>query len=179
MDHLSDESLSALLDGDLDGETAAEAAAHVAACGSCRAALGELERLRDAAGALEPLSPPARVDYAVRRAVLENRPVRPPWPRWAWAPVAAAVLVAAVVLLVGRRAETARPGPVAEQPVPAELAAASAAELEQYLEGIDLAVEECEAALAENPRNPRVRSAWLAAQSSRLESYDRLVSGGD
>ncbi|MFO7652105.1 MAG: zf-HC2 domain-containing protein [bacterium] len=179
MEHLRDEQLSALLDGDLAGDEAAAAAAHVAGCGRCRGVLGELERLRDAAGALEPLEPPARVDYAIRRAVLENRPVRPFLPRWAWAPLVAAVLVAAVVLVVGRRAGTTQPGAVADRPVSAEAAAASAADVEQYLEGIDLAIEECEAALAENPRNPRVQSAWLAAQSSRVESYDRLVSGGD
>jgi hypothetical protein len=63
--------------------------------------------------------------------------------------------------------------------VPVEVAASSAADIEQYMSGLDQAIDECEVALAENPGNTRVRSALLAARASRVQSYDRLVSGGD
>jgi hypothetical protein len=49
----------------------------------------------------------------------------------------------------------------------------------EYVQGIDAAIRECAAALEENPGNPRVRSAYTGARSSRGRAMDRLISDGD
>lgn len=57
--------LSELADGALDGAQAAAVRAHLAACDACRGVAADLDRLRDAAAALGPVTPPDHVWLAV------------------------------------------------------------------------------------------------------------------
>ncbi len=183
-EHYADELLSSYLDGDLTPAEAGRVAEHVAVCPGCRRALAQVREIRDAAGALQQLEPPEWVWAAVQERLARRGRVE--WPalrvtRWTWLGVpvlaAAALLVAFVWgrhLVAGRdtRTQTAR-APVEAYEDSVELVCRS------YVAGIDQAIRECEAALAENPGNARVRQAWFGARTDRANAMDRLVSSGD
>jgi hypothetical protein len=139
--------------------------------------LEELTVLRSAAGELEQLEPSAETWYAIRRRVKPARRMRRTW-TWVWtgaATATAAVIVA--VLFVGRpgTSGTAGPAPVVAA---AEASQGLGDEYEDYLRGIDDALDEIRVALAENPGNPRVRMALYQAHQSKASALDRVISGG-
>jgi hypothetical protein len=100
---------------------------------------------------------------------------------WVGIPALAAALL--VVVLAGRVHLSVSPGKgmvVPSSELTKEMAADDAArEYQEYLSGIDRAIDECRTALDENPGNVRVRQAYLGARSNRQDAMDRLVSGGD
>jgi hypothetical protein len=55
----------------------------------------------------------------------------------------------------------------------------TAREYGEYVRGIDRAIDECRAALEENPGNVRVRAAYSGASIDRQRAMDRLASGGE
>jgi len=105
---------------------------------------------------------------------------------WVGIPALAAALL--VVALAGRVGQSARDairnvghfGHVPASELTKEMAAEDAArDYEEYVRGIDQAIDECRAALGENPGNARVRAAYSGAQSDRQSAMDRLVSEGE
>ncbi len=177
-EHYRDELLSAYLDGDLEQQLAREVEAHLADCPLCREALDELTAVRDAAGTLEALEPSQRTWYEIRRRTVERRSVRP---RWAWIAVPAAAAAALLVVVLARRPPAGGPGRFEAAGLGthgAEAAAEMVAEYDEYLHGIEEAIDECEAALAENPGNRQVRFAYLDARTSRVQALDHMASYG-
>ncbi len=176
--HHSDEILSAYLDHDLEPQLAEEVGRHLEECPECRKVLEELTAVRDAARSLEQLEPSESTWYEIQQ---RTRKRARPRLAWVWTGVAAAAAVVLVVFLVGRRpAGAPEPEEFAELPSSREkVEAGLVQEYEDYLCGLEAAIEECEAALSENPHNPRVRMAYLEARSSRVKALDMLVCGGD
>ena len=101
--------------------------------------------------------------------------------RWSLAGAAAAAVVVVAAVFVVRRpaARPVSPTPAAAVTGPESAAAGLMQEYETYVRGMDEAIEECEAALSENPQNPRVRQAYLTVQSSRADAMDAFISGGE
>jgi hypothetical protein len=55
----------------------------------------------------------------------------------------------------------------------------AAQEYSEYVRGIDQAIDECRAALAENPGNARVLAVYSGASIDRRRAMDRLASEGE
>jgi anti-sigma factor RsiW len=185
-EHDGDELLSSFLDGDLSPAEAGRIAEHVAQCPECRRTLTDMRSIRNAARALERLEPPDRTWQAIQERVRGRRADRRVrrLPAWLW--VGLPALAGAAVLLVVLWSRGSAPAGKARElagnrrALSVDKAAADAAvEYGKYVQGIDEAIRECEAAMAENPGNARVRSAYLGARSSRAGAMDRLASGGD
>jgi hypothetical protein len=186
--HCSEEMLSAYLDGDLESEEAGRTAEHVAECPVCRQALTQVRTIRDAASTMEQMVPSDRTWHVIqeRIRVARSRPRFAPRLLWVAVPALAAALL--LVVLAGRVGQSARGtirnvGHFGHVPAPeltGEMAAEDAArEYQEYVRGIDRAIDECRTALDENPGNVRVRRAYIGASSNRQGAMDRLVSGGD
>ena len=177
--HRDVELLSALLDDDLEPGQAAEVRGHVDTCDRCRQVLEQLAAIREAAAGLEQLDPAPATWFEIQRRIQKRRRPRLAW-FWAGVPAAAAAAVLVVVLVGSQPEKKPRIRAVAiEEPTTDEEAAdALAHEYDEYLRGIDEALRECRAAMAENPRNPRVRLAYLNAHETRMTALDRLASGG-
>ncbi|MBN1511983.1 MAG: hypothetical protein JXB13_08200, partial [Phycisphaerae bacterium] len=60
-----------------------------------------------------------------------------------------------------------------------EVAEVAAQEYSEYVRGIDRAIDECRAALVENPGNARVLAVYSGASIDRRRAMDRLASGGE
>lgn len=137
--------------------------------------LAEFAALRAAALELEQLEPSPETWHAIRRRVMPERRLRPAW-IWAGAAAVAATLVAVVFL--------GRPGPGRADRLAALATAAPEAtrelgeQYDDYLRGIDDALDEIRAAMDENPGNARVQMALYRAHRSRSDALDRVVSGG-
>jgi anti-sigma factor RsiW len=180
MDHLSDEVLSAFVEGDLAATEAGQVAEHVAGCARCREAVTDLRALREGARSLEVLEPSPRVWQAIQERVAHRSRAR----HWLWlgAPALAAVVVLAFVFGV-RTGNLAKTVLHASKPKPAlsdqAVAARAQQDYQEYVRGIEAAMNECRAAMQENPGNARVRAAYDGAQSGRAATMDRLVSDGD
>ena len=201
--HCSEEILSAYLDGDLGAEVAGTTAEHLAECEVCRQSLAEVRAVRDAAPAMEELIPPDRVWRAIqsrlrlrsRMQSSESQPRPRPQPKsmafWVGVPALAATLL--VVFLAGgfghwirvpfssaaSAGRAATPSVRVPQLSATGAAEETAREYGEYVRGIDRAIEECRAALEENPGNLRVRAAYAGASANRQRATDRFVSGGE
>ncbi len=181
--HCSEEILSAYLDGDLESEAAGTTAEHLAECEVCRQTLAQVRSIRDAAPGIEQLVPPDWVWSAIQERIHRSRRRSRQLTRlfWIGAPALAAALL--VVVLVGRgrfRSLPGRGGAVAASDLSVNNATEETArEYGEYVRGIDRALDECRAALAENPENARVRAAYAGASTNRRRAMDRLVSGGE
>lgn len=142
--------------------------------------LDELRALRQAAAALERLEPSPAVWFGIRQRLArpEHR-----YRRWVWAGATAAAAALLVVVIAGRTSP--KPGSrfasrAAALPRTREAADAGlAVHYRDYLAGVDAAIVEIEAALAENPNNPRVRLAYAGAQTARARSLDQFCYGGN
>ncbi len=175
--HHSDETLSAFIDGDIEPEQAERVGQHLESCPLCRETVAELTAIRDTARGLEQLEPSAQTWYRIKRRV--ERRTGLIW-RWSLAGAAAVAAVAVAVVVVKSHTAARPDAHVAATYLSREAAAAIlAAEHEAYIRGIDEAIEECEAAMAENPRNMRVRTVYLAALSSRASAMDLFGAGGN
>jgi anti-sigma factor RsiW len=188
--HCSEEVLSAYLDGDLEAEVAGATAEHLAECEVCRQSLADVRAVRDAAPAMEELVPPDRVWRAIRDRIQGSRSRRRSLMRacWVGVPALAALLV---VFLAGGfghwvRVPPGSPASGGRASAPgvavAELSRTGAAEQTareygEYVRGIDRAIEECRAAMEENPGNLRVRAAYAGASINRQRVTDRLGFG--
>lgn len=193
--HCSEETLSAYLDGDLESGAAGTTAEHLAECPVCRHTLAQVRAIRDAAPAMEQFVPPDRVWGAIRERIRGSRRRSLSLARlfWVGVPVLAGVLL--VATLVGWFGEPARDAvravahlgraPVSGAAVAmAELdegraAEEAAQEYSEYVRGIDQAIDECRAALAENPGNARVLAVYSGASIDRRRAMDRLASEGE
>lgn len=181
-EHCSEEVLSAYLDGDLRSEAAGRAAEHLAECEVCRCSLAQIRSIRDAAAGMEQPVLPDRMWGAVQERIRASRARGRRLARLYWLGVPALAATLLIVVLAGRARTSGLPtsGMAAAT---SELSRQQAAEetvreYREYVHGIDRAVDECRAALDENPGNARVRTAYLGAQSGRQNAMDRLVSGG-
>ena len=196
--HCSEEILSSYLDGDLASEDAGRTAEHLAECEVCRRALAEVRAIRDAAPEMAQLAPADRVWGAIRERLgpkLEapknderrtKNEERSSARRglaglyWFGAPALAAALL--IVVLVVRTHTPAEPGrgmsPVASELNRDNAAVQTARDYGAYVRGIDHAIDECRAAMDENPGNARVRAAYNGASADRRRAIDRLTSGG-
>jgi anti-sigma factor RsiW len=181
--HCSEEILSAYLDGDLESEEAGRTAEHVAECPVCRRSLAQVRTIRDAASEMEQMVPSNGTWHAIQERIRAARSRPRLGPRLLWVAVPALAAALLLVVLPGRVRQNSgtRPGiaaPASE--LTGEMAADDAArEYEEYVRGIDQAIDECRTALGENPGNARVRAAYSGAQSNRQSAMDRLVSGGE
>jgi len=178
--HYGDEVLSAHLDRDLESATARELERHLAGCPVCRTALEQLMAIRAAAAGLPALEPSAATWFAIRRRTAPRPRFRLPWV-WVGIPAAAAAALLVVVMVQGQRAVKAKRFETAQRgKYGADAAAELAAEYGSYIHGINEAIDECEAALAENPSNERVKMAYASAHASRARAMDHMASyGGD
>ena len=181
--HCSEEILSAYLDGDLESEEAGRTAEHVAECPVCRRSLAQVRAIRDAASEMEQMVPSNGTWYAIQERIRAAKSRPRLWPRLLWVAVPALAAALLLVVLPGRVWQNPGTRPGIATPAP-ELTGAMAAddaalEYEEYVRGIDRAIEECRTALDENPGNVRVRQAYLGATSNRQDAMDRLVSGGE
>ncbi len=178
MEHLSDEVLSAYIEGDLTAAESGEVAEHIAGCPRCREAVADIRVLRDEARALPLREPSPELWQRISARVSQRRGAV----RWYWFGVpalAAAVLLAFVMgLRLGNFAKTRL---IAGKPARSEFVAAAQVQrdYQDYVRGIEAAIRECEAALQENPGHPRVRAAYVGAQSGRNLTMDRLAADGD
>ena len=180
--HCSEEILSAYLDGDLESEAAGRTAEHLAECEVCRRSLAEVRAIRDAAPGMEQLLPPERVRVAIQERIRGTRIRSRRLARLFWVGVPALAAALLIVFLAGRAHSPAMPGRGMAAAV-SELSQDKAAEetareYGEYVRGIDLAIDECRAALDENPGNARVMAAYSGASSDRRRAMDRLVSEG-
>lgn len=182
-EHCSEEVLSAYLDGDLRSEAAGRAAEHLAECEVCRRAIAQIRTIREAAAGMEQLAPPDRMWGQVQGRVRASRARGRRLARLCWLGVPALAATVLVVVLVGRVRTSGLPasGMAAATSELSQQQAAeeTAREYREYVRGIDRAVDECRAALDENPGNVRVRTAYDGARSGRQNAMDRLVSGGN
>jgi hypothetical protein len=137
---------------------------------------------------MEQIVPPDRtwraIQERIHRSGVRNRRLG----RLLWVGIPALATALLVVALAGRSGKSARDtirnaGHFGHVPAPEltkEMAADDAArEYQEYVRGIDRAIDECRTAMGENPGNVRVRQAYLGARSNRQEAVDRLVSGGE
>ena len=181
--HCSEEILSAYLDGDLESDEAGRVAEHVAECPVCRQALTQVRTIRDAASTLDQIVPSDRTWQVIQERIraARSRPRLAPRLLWVAVPALAAALLFVVLPGRVRQNSATRPGIIgAASELTGEMAAEDAArEYQEYVSGIDRAIDECQTALDENPGNARVRAAYSGAQSNRQSAMDRLVSGGD
>ncbi len=180
--HCSEENLSAYLDGDLESETAGTTAEHLAECEVCRKTLAQVRAIRDAAPGMEQLVPPERVWGAIQERLRGSRARGRRLTRLLWVGVPALAATLLVVVLAGRSNLPVVPGRSAAMAVSGlskeQVAEETARDYEEYMRGIDHAIDECRTALVENPGNTRVRAAFSGARSNRQNAMDRLVSGG-
>ena len=193
--HCSEEILSAYLDGDLEFEESGRTAEHLAECEVCRHALAQVRAIRDSAPRMEQLVPPERVWGAIQERIHGSRARRWPLTRLFWIGVPALAAALLVVVWAGGFGQPVRdtirnvvhvghgPAPVMANVVPGpsedNLADETAREYGEYVRGIDRAIDECRAALDENPANARVRAAFSGASTDRQHAVDRLASGGE
>jgi anti-sigma factor RsiW len=114
-------SIHELVDGTIGAIRRAELEQHLDGCEACRALVSDLERIRDAAGALPEMRPPDRVWLQLAgRLRQEGRittaiaPERPNRTYAAWLAIAAALVIAvgSAVLLLVPRATTPAPSQV-------------------------------------------------------------------
>jgi anti-sigma factor RsiW len=192
--HCSEETLSAYLDGDLESEASGKTAEHLAECEVCRKTLAQVRAIRDAAPGLEQLVPPERVWGAIQARIDDARMRRSRMTRlfWLGAPaLAAALLIVAIAGWFGQPTRDAIRRVARLGRPPAQVMATSVADLSrdgaaqqvaqeygEYVRGIDHAIDECRTALDENPGNARVLAAYSGASSDRRRAMDRLVSEG-
>jgi hypothetical protein len=130
----STQDIQELVDGTLGPIRRAELQQHLDECASCRALADDLQRVHDAAGALDRLQPPDHVWLQIagrlrQEGRVQDRPVaaRARRAQYAWMGIAAALIVAVGVslLLVAPRS---RVSDQAGQPAPGNAAAADAVE---------------------------------------------------
>lgn len=117
------ETIQELIDGTIGGIRRAELERHLAECAECRSFLADMETIRRAAGALDPLEPPDRVWLQIAGRLRQEGRVQPPpalpvrSPRYALLAIAAALVLAvgaAIVALVSEyRSNPASPAPTA------------------------------------------------------------------
>ncbi len=181
--HCSEEILSAYLDGDLGAEAAGTTAEHLAECEVCRRSLAQVRAIRDAAPVMEQLVPPDRVWGAIQERIHGSMVRSRRLARLFWVGVPALAAALLVVVLAGRVRVPAHLGrgisPAVSELSEDKAAEETAREYGEYVRGIDLAIDECRAALDENPGNTRVMAAYSGASSDRQRAMDRLASGGD
>ena len=181
--HCPEEILSAYLDGDLESEEAGRTAEHIAECAVCRRVLAQVRTIRDGAAGMDQLTPPDRTWGAIRERIRDSRARSRRQARLWWVAVPALAATLLVVVLVGhvRVPGLRAKGIAAAAPELSrqQVAEETARDYQEYVHGIDLAIDECRTALDENPGNARVRAAYSGARSDREGAMDRLVSGGE
>jgi hypothetical protein len=144
---------------------------------------------------MEQLVPPERVWGAIQARINDARTRRSRLTRlfWVGAPaLAAALLVVAVTGWFGQPTRDAirSVAHLGRAPAPGMATAVSdlsrdraaeqtVQEYGEYVRGIDHAIDECRAALDENPGNARILAAYAGASSDRRRAMDRLASGGE
>lgn len=180
--HCSEEILSSYLDGDLESEAAGRTAEHIAECEVCRRALAQVRAIRDSAPEIGQLVPPDRVWSAIQEQIRSPRNLSRGLTRLFWVGVPALAATLLIVVLTVRTHPPTHSGrgapPVASELSRDKVAEETAREYGEYVRGIDRAIEECRAALDENPGNARVRAAYIGASADRRRAIDRLASGG-
>lgn len=181
--HCSEEILSAYLDGDLESEEAGRTAEHIAECPVCRCALAEVRTIRDGAAGMEQLTPPDRTWGAIQERIHSSRARSRRLARFWWVAVpamAATLLVVALATKVHVPGLSGRSIAVSTADMSQQQAAVQTArDYQEYVRGIDRAIDECRTALDENPANARVRAAYSGARFNRQTAMDRLVAGGE
>jgi anti-sigma factor RsiW len=149
-------SIHELVDGTIGAIRRAELEQHLDGCEACRALVSDLERIRDAAGALPEMRPPDRVWLQLAgRLRQEGRittaiaPERPNRTYAAWLAIAAALVIAvgsAVLLLVPR---TTTPAPSQVTAPAATGSGADVKSVETVQNEVDAAQQQFEKAIAD------------------------------
>jgi hypothetical protein len=203
-EHISDEELSAFIDGDLESSRAQEIQSHLDGCQDCARAAEELRKLCSDLSGLADVEPRRDLWPAVQRA--RSRPPAVSWWRRFWMVPAAAVVGAAAALLVvfvlGRPVDgdiAGKPG----SPLTALQAVAKAeveyknaidslqaavkttrpgwspetrTVVEQGLAQMDATIERCREALKHNREDPQAQEALLAAYQYKVDFLTDLVA---
>lgn len=177
--HPVDEKLSAYLEGELNQAEGDEIERHLGTCLECRSVLSELRAIREAAAGLEEIQPSPAVWLAIRDRIATRKPRAKTVFGRAWPAVAAGIiLVMAVLVLRSGIANRGKKGVIASTAWSHRAAGVEAVECEEYVRALDEAIEECEAALAENPQSFRVQCTYLSLVSSQLSMVSRLSARG-
>jgi anti-sigma factor RsiW len=181
------------LDGPLPADLGGDLERHLAGCADCRALAHDLDRLRDAAGALPREVQPSRDLWPVIAARIETGSAAPSWWHRPGLLLAALVLVAlgssALTAAVLRTPAEPPPIVVTERAAEdweedfdlaaaelraavdarrAELDPATRAVVDENLRIIDQAIEETRAALADHPGDPGLRRGLAANGEQRI-----------
>lgn len=194
--------LSAWIDGDLEPDQAKELGSHLEQCESCRAAVADLEALRNAAADLadEPVAGDGW--QQVRNQLPALSAGRRRLPRWTALAAAALVLVIVGVMVAGQLGQD--PASPAESLARVELdrlqrqqqrtiAALQAvveqrrgdwdAGLEQTFSSnlalVDRAIEECRRALKQQPTDLALRTSLMAAFQRKVDFLELFSSKED
>jgi anti-sigma factor RsiW len=195
---LSEETLSAHLDGDLEAGAAAQVEAHLDACASCRAVLADLEALRGALAGLGDVEPAHDLWGAISVRHHEEANRRRARLRWLWPSLAMAAAAAfALVVLVPRgeppasRIEVAYQSVVDAEGTYIESIAAleeavagdavvtltpeARAAIEQGLAQIDATIALCRRELDTAPHDFGAHRTLLAAYQRKVDLLTELV----
>jgi anti-sigma factor RsiW len=171
-------SIHELVDGTIGAIRRAELEQHLAQCDDCRALVADLERIRDAAGALPEVRPPDRVWLQIAGRLRQEGRISaaaapPPARRSyaAWLAIAAALVLAAgsaVMLLVPRNSpppsQTASGAPAAGTP------AADGKSVETVQNEVEAAQQQFEKAIADLEKVAKANQAALdPATSATIE----------
>lgn len=184
--------LSAFLDHTLETDARAQVSAHLEGCETCRALLADLERIRDAAHSLGPITPPDHIwlEIAGRIRLEQNerhtpRPITAPVRRHTssradliqWIGLAAALLLVTAGVYVVARPEPAAPAPV----VIADGNAATAPTVETVEDTLQRAVADYEKAIAQLEQivktgDPAVSQAAVATLQRSVTTIDSAIA---
>jgi anti-sigma factor RsiW len=206
-EHLQPEELSAYADRDLDPGRETTVGQHLAGCDDCRAALREIEDLKQGLRALADAAPARELWPRIARAHAKaTRPSFLEWLRTRWAIPAAALAGAAAALVAvwvsSGSVPTELQGPggpdAALQAVaraeaayrkaivslegalakgPPRLGGKAGEAVRRGLADVDLAIEWCRAALQRDPNDLQAQEAMLAAYQRKVDFLEDVVMG--
>lgn len=176
--------LSLYLDGELNPKQSKRIAGHLSQCKECASELEQLLSIKEAAQALEQHEPPDYLFYRIKDEIAKQARVKSerarlvPRKRWVLVPAFSVVLIIIGVVIIFRLREPSLPiVDVAYQSYKEE----AIAPLEEYgerLRGLNVALDDCQDALRENPGNRQVVKAILDVYEEEVETINQLAMYG-
>jgi hypothetical protein len=175
--------LSLYLDGELNPRENKSIAEHISQCKECASELEQLSSIKRAAKSLERHKPPEYLFYRIkneiaRQARTKSRRARlTPRRRWVLAPAFGTLLIIIGLVIIFRSREPLPMVELAYQSYKEE----AIAPLEEYgerLKDLNLALDDCQDALRENPGNRQVLKAIVDVYNEEVETINQLAMYG-